>query len=119
MYNLVGKVNEFVESIHDDDEASSCDTETDDDYNARMEFIIEEFAEEVIEDISYDNVGKALAEWFDEDALMRTNHATLVFDILGEDILQIDDVYARDCLILKACLVDDYYAEFPKYVKYT
>ena len=120
MYDLVVNVNELVESnIIDDNDTDTCDTETDNEYNIRMKFLIEEFAEDVIADMSYNNVCMALTEWFDEDVLMRINHATLVFDILGVDILNIEDAYERDCLILKACLVDDYYNEFPKYVKYT
>ena len=118
MMQLVERVRERVmisiESEYEDDDYQTASTETDDDYRERIDSILDEEAEEIA--TNYDRISEALYEWFSEDALMRTNHANLVFDVLGIDITGndlIDNPDLRDMLILKACIVDDYRTMYP------
>ena len=121
MMELVERVREEVvsrmdEVDADDDDYQTATTETDDDYRERMDSILDDVAGEVVVDyygVSRDIVARAIAEWFSEDALMRTNHADLVLDVLGNNIMNMQDEDARDMLILKACIVDDYHTMYP------
>jgi len=117
MFDLVERVREEVMSRSvsdadpDDDDYRTETTETDEDYRERMESILDDVANEII--LDYDRLSEAIAEWFSEDVLMRTNHADLVSDVLHINIINMNDTNARDMLILKACVIDDYRTMYP------
>lgn len=119
MMELVEQVRDEVvsrmdEVDADDDDYQTATTETDEDYRERMDSILDDVAGEIA--TNYDRISEALYEWFSEDALMRTNHADLVFDVLGINITgndMIGNPDVRDMLILKACIVDDYHTIYP------
>ena len=115
MFDLVERVREEVmsRSVADPDDDDYCTetTETDEDYRERMESILDDVANEII--LDYDRLSEAIAEWFSEDVLMRTNHADLVYETLGINIINMNDTDVRDVLILKACVIDDYRTMYP------
>ena len=116
MVELVERCYGMVVDAAEAEETSTCDTETHEEYMERMESVLYASVDELVND--YDRVDEAIAEWFSEDALMR-NHADLVWEVLREDITNMfEDTDERDRLVLKACLLDDYLTEYPRYVKY-
>lgn len=117
MLELVERVREGVmhrsvsDTDPDDDDYYTETTETDEDYRERMDSILDDVANEII--LDYDRLDEALAEWFSEDVLMRTNHADLVYETLHINIINMQEVDVRDKLILKACVIDDYRTMYP------
>ena len=100
----------------DDDDYHTASTETDEDYRERMDSILDDVAGEVLVDYytaSRDRASQVIAEWFEANG--RTNHATLVLDVLGINIMALLDEYEdeRDMLILKACVVVEYRRKYP------
>lgn len=109
IHDLVLRVREFNNSIVEEDNDSDCssqDTETDLDYNERMMFIVSGMAEDLIETLDQDVVWRIVETWFNEEAL--TDPDTLVQDVIGEILGDIEDHDERDRLVLRACLIHDY-----------
>jgi len=121
MMELVEQVRDNVvlwgdEVDADNEDYKTATTETDEDYRERMDSILDDVANEVVTDYygaDHNKASRAIAEWFSEDALMRTNHADLVYETLGINIINMQEEDVRDMLILKACVIDDYHTMYP------